>query len=211
MHEHTLQVNSNSYTPVDSESVPTGAIEPSDNTPLQCLGSSSTAGDCLREALSKLPDGVDHNFVLRQEDPHRDTSASSTLPGTHTMCDTNQPSLLLVVDLTPTIKCKGLCSKTECASQHLLAFHSACAGRSTCTVEKLILSACVFRAVLRFVAMCSAATGGALASAAVAMSWNILHSLHAHTAFLCVRKSIMCGRTRHSRTHDAVVLMSNDQ
>jgi aldose 1-epimerase len=66
VHDQTLAVPATHYTPVDAESIPTGAVEPLAGTPLDFREAKP-----LRGALAGLPGGVDHNFVTcsQPEDP----------------------------------------------------------------------------------------------------------------------------------------------
>lgn len=59
--KHQLRINADSYTPVDKQLIPTGAIEPVKGTPFDF----SEPKDIGKE-IEKVPGGYDHNFVLRQ-------------------------------------------------------------------------------------------------------------------------------------------------
>ena len=69
---HTLQVEADSYTVVDSELIPTGEVAPVAGTPLD-LREPRRIGDCLDSGV----EGIDNNFALR---PARDAEPFCGLP-----------------------------------------------------------------------------------------------------------------------------------
>ena len=79
VHGHALRVHSAFYTPVDAESIPTGAIEPVSGTAFDF-----TEAKLLDTALQALPDGVDHNFVLSEQE--KDLRGSVMAPGALLQC-----------------------------------------------------------------------------------------------------------------------------
>jgi hypothetical protein len=80
VHEHELTLCSKYYTPVDEQSVPTGAIEQLEDGPLHEIGGQ------LGRVLSELPDGLDLNFVLSTGAPNLRLSGAEALPGALIMC-----------------------------------------------------------------------------------------------------------------------------
>jgi aldose 1-epimerase len=64
--DHFLKINSSHYTPVDAELIPTGLIEPVENTPFNFRTSRKIGLYIDNEhAQIKLGKGFDHNFVLK--------------------------------------------------------------------------------------------------------------------------------------------------
>ncbi len=59
--KHQVRINADSYTPVDKQLIPTGAIEPVKGTAFDFSEPKEIGKD-----IDKLADGYDHNFVLRQ-------------------------------------------------------------------------------------------------------------------------------------------------
>ena len=66
MHEQTLQLNSDFYTPNTDECIPYGAILPVENTPFDFRTAKKIGKDIVSddEQITKFG-GFDHNFVLR--------------------------------------------------------------------------------------------------------------------------------------------------
>ena len=60
---HKLRLNANFYTPVDKELIPTGAIEPVQNTAMDFTERKTISRD-----IGLVPGGFDHNFVLHRND-----------------------------------------------------------------------------------------------------------------------------------------------
>lgn len=58
--KHQLRINADSYTPVNKELIPTGAIEPVKGTPFDFTEPKEIGKD-----IQSVPGGYDHNFVLR--------------------------------------------------------------------------------------------------------------------------------------------------
>jgi aldose 1-epimerase len=72
--DHKLRLNADHYTPVDTNLIPTGSIDPVAGTPLD-FRSSTPIGERIRDDFEQLliGHGYDHNFVLNRPDPD-DTS-----------------------------------------------------------------------------------------------------------------------------------------
>ena len=64
---HTVQINADKYTPVDSTLIPTGKIEPVAGTPLD-FTKPTTIGERINENNEQLKfgKGYDHNFILNK-------------------------------------------------------------------------------------------------------------------------------------------------
>jgi aldose 1-epimerase len=74
IYDHVLTLNANSYTPVDTSLIPTGAIDPVAGTPLD-FTHPTAIGDRIRDNFSQLVigRGYDHNWVLNR--PAGDTTS----------------------------------------------------------------------------------------------------------------------------------------
>lgn len=57
---HKLQIEADSYTPVDESLIPTGLITPVTNTPMDF-----SSGKLIGDDIQKVSGGYDHNFVIR--------------------------------------------------------------------------------------------------------------------------------------------------
>ena len=57
--EHEITINADRYTPIDSQGIPNGEIDPVENTDLDFR-----RGAMLRDRLASRSEGFDHNFVL---------------------------------------------------------------------------------------------------------------------------------------------------
>ncbi|WP_205510588.1 aldose epimerase family protein [Longitalea arenae] len=60
---HTLQINADHYTPVDTTLIPTGEIKPVKGTPFDF-----TKAETIGARIDAVPGGYDHNFVLNRKD-----------------------------------------------------------------------------------------------------------------------------------------------
>lgn len=67
INNHVLQINADSYTPVDATLIPTGKIEPVAGTPFDFVKPATIGSrlDTLGNIQLKYGKGYDHNFVLR--------------------------------------------------------------------------------------------------------------------------------------------------
>lgn len=92
--DHTLQVFASTYTPVDTEGIPTGAIESVDGTALD-LRTPGRVGDLARAAHPQLltARGVDHNFVVDGTGLRRAAILSSERSRTTLELWTDQPGV----------------------------------------------------------------------------------------------------------------------
>ena len=59
--EHEITINADRYTPIDSQGIPNGEIDPVENTDLDFR-----RGATLRDRLASRSEGFDHNFVLNR-------------------------------------------------------------------------------------------------------------------------------------------------
>jgi len=68
INNHQLQINADSYTPVDATLIPTGKIEPVTGTPFDFTKSTVIGSriDTTNNEQLKFGKGYDHNFVLRE-------------------------------------------------------------------------------------------------------------------------------------------------
>jgi aldose 1-epimerase len=60
--DHTLMINADKYTPVDTTLIPTGALAPVQGTPFDFRQPKKIGRD-----IDKVPGGYDHNFVLNRQ------------------------------------------------------------------------------------------------------------------------------------------------
>lgn len=60
---HTLKVDAEAYTPVDSTLIPTGVLQPVKGTPFDF-----TTATAISARIAQVPGGYDHNFVLNNKD-----------------------------------------------------------------------------------------------------------------------------------------------
>lgn len=74
---HSLQINADHYTPVDSTLIPTGEIKSVKGTPFDFTLSKKIGRD-----IGQVTGGYDHNFVLNREDSSLQPAAVLTDPGT---------------------------------------------------------------------------------------------------------------------------------
>ena len=74
---HEITIHADHYTPVDSESIPTGAIEDVSGTPLD-FRIAKTIGEDIESGHQQIQfcSGFDHNFVINQANPEALTLAA---------------------------------------------------------------------------------------------------------------------------------------
>ena len=74
---HEITIHADHYTPVDSESIPTGAIEDVSETPLD-FRIAKTIGEDIESGHQQIQfgSGFDHNFVINQANPEALTLAA---------------------------------------------------------------------------------------------------------------------------------------
>ncbi len=70
---HSLQINSNRYSPVDSTLIPTGQLAPVQSTPFDF-----TQPTAIGARIQQVPGGYDHNFVLNKKDNNETPAAIVT-------------------------------------------------------------------------------------------------------------------------------------
>ena len=68
VYNHFLKINADSFTPADSELIPTGEIMPVAGTSLDYREGKLMGQDILADEIVKGPGGVDHNFCLNGEE-----------------------------------------------------------------------------------------------------------------------------------------------
>ncbi len=61
--DHYLTINADQYTPVNDELIPTGELEPVENTAFDFRDSTK-----IGDQIDEVPGGFDHNFVLNQDE-----------------------------------------------------------------------------------------------------------------------------------------------
>jgi aldose 1-epimerase len=88
--DHTLWIDADRYTPVDSTLIPTGEIKPVKGTPFDF-----TAPHKIGERIDSVPGGYDHNFVLNKTDNSLKlvASLSDSLSGRKLEVYTMEPGL----------------------------------------------------------------------------------------------------------------------
>ena len=91
---HTLQINADQYTPVDSTLIPTGKIESVKGTPLD-FTSAKTIGQNINDSNSQLKygRGYDHNFVLNGAGMKLAATVTGDQSGIQMKIYTDQPGL----------------------------------------------------------------------------------------------------------------------
>ena len=87
--DHILQVNAGHYTPVDSTLIPTGKIEPVNNTPFDFTLPKPIGRDIdVKNQQLEYGNGYDHNFVLNEtglnSGIHRNLRKAATVVGDQT-------------------------------------------------------------------------------------------------------------------------------
>lgn len=75
--DHTLKIDADKYTPVDTTLIPTGELKPVEGTPFD-FREAHTVG----ERISKVPGGYDHNWVLNHKMGSMDKVAELFDPST---------------------------------------------------------------------------------------------------------------------------------
>ena len=82
--DHILQLNADSFTPVDETSIPTGEIRPVVGTPFD-FNIPTRMGDRINQKDNeqiKIGNGYDHNFILRKTDGVLSLAATVVEPTT---------------------------------------------------------------------------------------------------------------------------------
>ncbi|MEP7277050.1 MAG: aldose epimerase family protein [Bacteroidota bacterium] len=87
---HTLQINADAYTPVDSTQIPTGVLQPVKGTPFDF-----TTATTIGARIAQVPGGYDHNFVLNSKYGSLQLAAvlSDTASGRKLEVFTTQPGI----------------------------------------------------------------------------------------------------------------------
>lgn len=119
--EHTLTLNANAYTPVDSELIPTGKIDDVRGTPFDF-----TTPQKIGARISQVPGGYDHNFVLTRSGQSSELAAVlydsasgrmietyTTEPGIQFYSGNFLDGSLLDSEGRPIQKHTGLCLETQ--------------------------------------------------------------------------------------------------
>jgi len=88
--DHSLQIDADRYTPVDSTLIPTGELAPVKGTPFDF-----TTPHKIGERIASVPGGYDHNFVLNKggRDGARVALLSDPLSGRSLAVYTTEPGL----------------------------------------------------------------------------------------------------------------------
>ncbi|MEP6750449.1 MAG: aldose epimerase family protein [Bacteroidota bacterium] len=87
---HTLKINADAYTPVDTTLIPTGVLQPVKGTPFDF-----TTAAVIGSRISQVPGGYDHNFVLNSKDGSLQEAAvlTDSISGRKLEVYTTQPGL----------------------------------------------------------------------------------------------------------------------
>jgi aldose 1-epimerase len=88
--DHTLMIDADNYTPVDTSLIPTGEIKPVKGTPFDFTTAKKIGLD-----IDKVPGGYDHNFVLNKKDTSLDKVAvlADSVSGRQLEVYTTEPGL----------------------------------------------------------------------------------------------------------------------
>jgi aldose 1-epimerase len=88
--DHSLMIDADNYTPVDTSLIPTGEIKPVKGTPFDF-----TAAKKIGQDIASVPGGYDHNFVLNKKDttPGKVAVLSDSLSGRQLEVYTTEPGL----------------------------------------------------------------------------------------------------------------------
>ncbi len=88
--DHSLMIDADNYTPVDTSLIPTGEIKPVKGTPFDF-----TAAKKIGQDIASVPGGYDHNFVLNKKDTTLGKVAvlSDSLSGRQLEVYTTEPGL----------------------------------------------------------------------------------------------------------------------
>lgn len=96
INDHVLMINADAITPVDTTLIPTGVIQPVDNTPFD-FRNPTVIGSRLETADEQLKNGLgyDHNFVLRDSSstPHLAATVYGPATGIFMEVITTEPGL----------------------------------------------------------------------------------------------------------------------
>lgn len=87
---HSLKINADAYTPVDTTLIPTGVLQPVKGTPFDF-----TAATGIGTRIANVPGGYDHNFVLNSKDGSLQLAAvlTDSISGRKLEVYTTQPGL----------------------------------------------------------------------------------------------------------------------
>lgn len=96
INDHLVQINADKYTPVDATLIPTGVLEPVDNTPMdfrEPVAVGQRIGDDFEQL--KIGVGYDHNYVLNQSTQGLNFAARVVGPKTGRVMEvlTNEPGM----------------------------------------------------------------------------------------------------------------------
>ncbi|MEO8711099.1 MAG: aldose epimerase family protein [Parafilimonas sp.] len=119
--DHSLMIDADNYTPVDTSLIPTGEIKPVKGTPFDFTTSKKIGLD-----IDKVPGGYDHNFVLNKKDTSLDKVAvlTDSVSGRQLEVYTTEPGLQFYAgnfldgkfinhDGSPLNKHTALCMETQ--------------------------------------------------------------------------------------------------
>ena len=118
---HTLKVEADAYTPVDTTLIPTGVLQPVKGTPFDF-----TTATAIGARIAQVPGGYDHNFVLNSKDGSLKMAAvlADSISGRKLEVYTTQPGLQFYTgnfldgtfktsDGKPITKNAALCMETQ--------------------------------------------------------------------------------------------------
>ncbi len=88
--DHTLMIDADAYTPVDSTLIPTGELKAVKGTPFDF-----TTAKKIGQDIASVPGGYDHNFVLNKKDTslQKVATLSDSVSGRQLDVYTTQPGL----------------------------------------------------------------------------------------------------------------------
>ena len=94
--DHVVTINADKFTPVDENLIPTGVLQPVDNTPFDFRQPTAVGAriEQVNEQI-KFGKGYDHNWVLNKEPGKLEVAASAWDPGTGRMLEvsTTEPGV----------------------------------------------------------------------------------------------------------------------
>ncbi len=96
--DHSLQINADYYTPTDKTLIPTGSIEPVENTPFDFRKAKQIGRDINENHQQlKFGNGYDHNFVINGKENELKLTAIAVAPltGIELICYTTEPGVQL--------------------------------------------------------------------------------------------------------------------
>jgi aldose 1-epimerase len=87
---HTLRINADAYTPVDTTLIPTGVLQPVKGSPFDF-----TTFTAIGSRIANVPGGYDHNFVLNSKDGSLQLAAvlADSISGRQLEVYTTQPGI----------------------------------------------------------------------------------------------------------------------